>query len=40
MPPTGHTVDSAKKKNFIFIFILWPESSVIRVGGSGWVGSG
>ena len=31
MPPTGPTVDLAKKKKFIFIFILWPESSVINV---------
>jgi hypothetical protein len=31
MPPTGPTVDSAKKKKFISIFILRPESSVINV---------
>jgi hypothetical protein len=31
MPPTGPTVDSAKKKNFISIFFLWPESSVDNV---------
>ena len=38
MPPTGPTVDSAKKKKYISIFFLWPESAV---GGSmgGVVGS-
>jgi hypothetical protein len=31
MPPTGPTVDSAKKEKFISIFILRPESSVVSV---------
>ena len=31
MPPTGPTVDSAKKKKFIFMMILWPDSSVVNV---------
>ena len=31
MPPTGPTVDPAKKEKFISIFILRPESSVFSV---------